>query len=314
MSTMRQMLEAGVHFGHQTNRWNPKMKRFLFGERNGVYIIDLQQTVERMEQAYAFARDTVAAGDSVLFVGTKRQAAEILEEESKRANQFYINQRWLGGMLTNFQTIRRSIDKMKKMEATLADPTHQGHTKKELGQMQKEVVKLQKNLSGIRNMRALPGAVFILDTRIEHIAILEASRLEIPVIAIVDSNCDPDHIQYPIPGNDDAIRAGDLMARIICEAVEEGRQIRAHRTGAPVVMPRTAEEEAAKAQEQAEARRQAAAQAAQREARVAAAKEEAAAVADEPAEAAAVTDEPAETPAAEAPADAVAADETPAAE
>ena len=226
---IKELLEAGVHFGHQTNRWNPKMKRFLFGERNGVYIIDLQQTVERMEQAYAFARDTVAAGDSVLFVGTKRQAAEILEEEAKRANQFYINQRWLGGMLTNFQTIRRSIDKKKKMEATLADPAHQGHTKKELGQMQKEVVKLQKNLSGIRNMRALPGAVFILDTRIEHIAILEASRLEIPVIAIVDSNCDPDHIQYPIPGNDDAIRSIKLIISRIADACLEGAHLRTQR-------------------------------------------------------------------------------------
>jgi small subunit ribosomal protein S2 len=226
---IKDLLEAGVHFGHQTNRWNPKMKRFLFGERNGVYIIDLQQTVERLEQAYAFARDTVAAGDSVLFVGTKRQAAEILEEEAKRANMFFVNQRWLGGMLTNFQTIRRSIDKMKKMEATLADPSHQGLTKKELGQMQKEVVKHQKNLSGIRNMRALPGAVFVLDTRIEHIAVLEANRLEVPVIAIVDSNCDPDNIQYPIPGNDDAIRSIKLIISHIADACLEGAHLRTQR-------------------------------------------------------------------------------------
>lgn len=227
--SIKELLEAGVHFGHQTNRWNPKMKRFLFGERNGVYIIDLQQTVERMEQAYAFTRDTVAAGDSVLFVGTKRQAAEILEEEAKRANMFFVNQRWLGGMLTNFQTIRRSIDKMKKMEATLVDPSHQGLTKKELGQMQKEVIKLQKNLSGIRNMRALPRAVFVLDTRIEHIAVLEANRLEIPVIAIVDSNCDPDHIQYPVPGNDDAIRSIKLIISRIADACLEGAHLRAQR-------------------------------------------------------------------------------------
>ena len=226
---IKDLLEAGVHFGHQTNRWNPKMKRFLFGERNGVYIIDLQQTVERLEQAYAFARDTVAAGDSVLFVGTKRQAAEILEEEAKRANMFFVNQRWLCGILTNFQTIRRSIDKMKKMEATLADPSHQGLTKKELGQMQKEVVKLQKNLSGIRNMRALPGAVFVLDTRIEHIAVLEANRLDIPVIAIVDSNCDPDNIQYPIPGNDDAIRSIKLIISHIADACLEGAHLRTQR-------------------------------------------------------------------------------------
>lgn len=227
--TIKELLEAGVHFGHQTNRWNPKMKKFLFGERNGVYIIDLQQTVERMEQAYAFVRDTVADGDSVLFVGTKRQAAEILEEEAKRSNMFFVNQRWLGGMLTNFQTIRRSIDKMKKMENILTDPSQHGLTKKEIGQMQKEIVKLQKYLSGIRNLRALPAAVFVLDTRVERIAVLEANRLEIPVIAIVDTNCDPDHIQYPIPGNDDAIRSIKLITSRIADACLEGAHLRAQR-------------------------------------------------------------------------------------
>ena len=227
VTAIKDLLEAGVHFGHQTNRWNPKMKRFLFGERNGIYIIDLQQTVERLEQACAFVRDTVAAGESVLFVGTKRQAADILEEEAKRANMFFVNQRWLGGMLTNFQTIRRSIDKMKKMEAILADEHHQGHTKKELGQMQKEVVKLQKNLTGIKNMRALPGAVFVLDTRIERIAVQEANRLEIPVIAIVDTNCDPEDIDYPIPGNDDAIRSIKLITSKIAEACMEGAHLKA---------------------------------------------------------------------------------------
>ncbi len=227
--SIKELLEAGVHFGHQTNRWNPKMKKFLFGERNGIYIIDLQQTVTRMDQAYAFVRDTVASGESVLFVGTKRQAADILEEEAKRANMFFVNQRWLGGMLTNFQTIRRSIDKMKKMEATLLNPSEHGLTKKEIGQMQKEITKLQKYLSGIKNMRSLPGAVFVLDTRVEKIAVQEANRLDIPVIAIVDSNCDPDHIAYPIPGNDDAIRSIKLITSKIADACIEGAHLKAQR-------------------------------------------------------------------------------------
>jgi len=227
--SIKELLEAGVHFGHQTNRWNPKIKKFLFGERNGIYIIDLQQTVARMDQAYAFVRDTVASGQAILFVGTKRQAAEILEEEAKRANMFYVNQRWLGGMLTNFQTIRRSIDKMKKMENTLLDPAQHGLTKKEIAHMQKEIVKLQKYLTGIKNMRGLPGAVFILDTRIEHIAVMEAARLEIPVIAIVDTNCDPDLITYPIPGNDDAIRSIKLITSRIADACIEGAHLRAQR-------------------------------------------------------------------------------------
>jgi small subunit ribosomal protein S2 len=226
---IKELLEAGVHFGHQTNRWNPKMKKFLFGERNGIYIIDLQQTLTRMEQAYAFVRDTVAAGDSILFVGTKRQAAEILEEEAKRANMFFINQRWLGGMLTNFQTIRRSIDKMKKLEATLQNPSEHGLKKKEILLMQKDIAKLQKYLSGIKNMRSLPGAVFILDTRIEKIAVQEATRLDIPVIAILDSNCDPDHITHPIPGNDDAIRSIKLITSKIADACIEGAHLKTQR-------------------------------------------------------------------------------------
>jgi small subunit ribosomal protein S2 len=226
---IKELLEAGVHFGHQTNRWNPKMKRFLFGERNGIYIIDLQQTLTRMEQAYAFVRDTVAAGETVLFVGTKRQAAEILEEESKRANMFFVNQRWLGGMLTNFKTIRLSIEKMKKMETTLLNPSEHGLKKKEIMLMQKDVVKLQKYLSGIRNMRGLPGAIFVLDTRIEKIAVQEAARLDIPVIAILDSNCDPDHITYPIPGNDDAIRSIKLITSKIADACIEGAHMKTQR-------------------------------------------------------------------------------------
>ena len=226
---IKELLEAGVHFGHQTNRWNPKMKKFLFGERNGIYIIDLQQTLGRMEQAYAFVRDTVASGESILFIGTKRQAAEILEEEAKRANMFFVNQRWLGGMLTNFQTIRRSIDKMKKMESILENPAEHGLKKKEILLMQKDIVKLQKYLSGIKNMRSLPAAVFILDTRIEKIAVQEATRLDIPVIAILDSNCDPDHITYPIPGNDDAIRSIKLITSKIADACIEGAHLKTQR-------------------------------------------------------------------------------------
>ena len=229
MITIKELLEAGVHFGHQTNRWNPKMKRYIFGERNGIYIIDLQQTVQRFEAAYAFVRDTVAAGESVLFVGTKRQAVDILEEEAKRCRMFYVNQRWLGGMLTNFQTIRRSIDKLKKLEAALTDGTHERLTKKEVSQMEKERLKLEKNLSGIKNLSSLPGCVFVLDTRVERIAVQEANRLSIPVIAIVDTNCDPDSIGYPIPGNDDAIRSIKLIASRIADACIEGAHLRSQR-------------------------------------------------------------------------------------
>lgn len=227
MVTIRELLEAGVHFGHQTNRWNPKMKRFIFGERNGIYIIDLQQTAQRFEAACAFARDTVAAGDFVLFVGTKRQAAEIVEEEAKRCSMPFVNQRWLGGMLTNFQTIRRSIDKLKKFEAAQTDGTHQRLTKKEIGKMEKERVKLDKYLSGIKNLTALPGCVFVLDTRVERIAVQEANRLDIPVLAIVDTNCDPEGIDYPIPGNDDAIRSIKLIASRLADACIEGAHLRA---------------------------------------------------------------------------------------
>jgi small subunit ribosomal protein S2 len=241
--TIKELLEAGVHFGHQTNRWNPKMKRFIFGERNGIYIIDLQQSVQRFEAAYAFIRDTVAAGESVLFVGTKRQAVDILEEEAKRCRMFYVNRRWLGGMLTNFQTIRRSIDKLKKFEAALTDGTHDRLTKKEVSQMEKERVKLEKGLSGIKNMSTLPGAVFVLDTRVERIAVMEANRLSIPVVAIVDTNCDPDGIDYPIPGNDDAIRSIKLITARIADACIEGAHVRAQQDEAaklevPAVDPR----------------------------------------------------------------------------
>ena len=312
--TMSEMLKAGLQFGHQTRRWNPKMQRFIHGEQNGIYIIDLRITLQRIEKAYTYTRDLVADGGTILFIGTKRQAQDSVEGYATKCGMPYVNQRWLGGMLTNFETISKRIAKMKEYQRMRDSGEFESMPKKEALLLSRELVKLERNLGGMRHLEKAPNAVFILDTKKEDIAVTEANKLGIPIVAVVDTNCDPDVIQYVIPGNDDAIRAGDLMARIICDAVEEGRQIRARRTGAPVVMPRTVEEDAAKAQEQAEARRQAAAQAAQREARVAAAKEEAAAVADEPAEAAAVTDEPAETPVAEAPADAVAADETPAAE
>lgn len=227
--TIRELLEAGVHFGHQTNRWNPKMKRFIFGERNGIYIIDLQQTVQRFEAACNFVRDTVAAGEPVLFVGTKRQAVDLVEEEAKRSRMPFINQRWLGGMLTNFQTIRKSVEKLKKFESALTDGTHERLTKKEVSQMEKERLKLDKILSGIKNMNSLPGCVFILDTRVERIAVQEANRLSIPVVAIVDTNCDPDGIGYPIPGNDDAIRSIKLVASRIADACIEGAHLRTQR-------------------------------------------------------------------------------------
>src|SRR5438105_10257349 len=223
--TIKELLEAGVHFGHQTNRWNPKMKRYIFGERNGINLIHLLQNVQRFQSSSAFVRDTVASGDCVLFVGKKRQAIDILEEEAKRSGMFYVNQRWLGGMLTNFQTIRKSIDRLKKLEAILNDSAPHGLTKKELSQMEKERVRFEKNLSGIKNMNSLPGCVFVLDTRVERIAVQEANRLSIPVVAIVDTNCDPDGIDYPIPGNDDPIRSIKLItARIADACLEEARE------------------------------------------------------------------------------------------
>lgn len=229
VATIKELLEAGVHFGHQTNRWNPKMKRYIFGERNGIYLIDLQQTLQRLEAAYAFARDTVAAGDTVLFVGTKRQAAEIVEEEARRAGMPLVTQRWLGGMLTNFATIRKSVEKLKKLETILAEGNQSGLTKKEWHQMEKERLRLEKSLSGIKDMVTLPGCVFVLDTRVEHLAVKEANRLSIPVIAVVDTNCDPDGIDYPIPGNDDAIRSIKLIASRIADACIEGAHLRAQR-------------------------------------------------------------------------------------
>jgi len=220
--TMKQLLEAGVHFGHQTRRWNPKMKRFIFGERNGIYIIDLEKTVVGIEQAYAFARDTVAFGGSILFVGTKKQAQEPIEQEAKRVGMPYVNQRWLGGMLTNFSTISKRLARLRELEAMETTGTFDVLPKKEVLKLRKEKETLEKNLGGIRDMTRLPSAIWVVDTRKEHIAVKEARKVGIPVVAIIDTNCDPDEVDYAIPGNDDAIRAGALLTRIVADAVQEG--------------------------------------------------------------------------------------------
>lgn len=222
---MKQMLEAGVHFGHQTRRWNPKMKPYIFGARNGIHIIDLQKTVKLFEKAYGFIVNTVADGYSVLFVGTKKQAHDSIVEETERCGMFYVCNRWLGGTMTNFQTIRKSINRLKDLETMKRDGTLSRYTKKEALQMEKEMVKLEKNLGGIKNMDEVPGAVFIVDPKKEHIAIREARKLGIPVVAIADTNCDPDEIDYIIPGNDDAIRAIRLICSKIADACIEGHGI-----------------------------------------------------------------------------------------
>ena len=222
--SMKQLLEAGVHFGHQTRRWNPKMKEYIFTERNGIYIIDLQKTVKKAEEAYNFVRSVAEAGDSILFVGTKKQAQESIEQEAKRCEMFYVNQRWLGGMLTNFKTIQTRIAKLRKIEKMEADGDFAYLPKKEVIKLKAEQEKLEKNLSGIKDMKKLPGAMFVVDPRKEHIAVMEARALGIPVVAIVDTNCDPDEVDYAIPGNDDAIRAVKLIASKMADAVLEGRQ------------------------------------------------------------------------------------------
>jgi small subunit ribosomal protein S2 len=287
--TMKQLLDAGVHFGHQTRRWNPKMKRFIHGEKSGIYIIDLKQTLNRIDKSYTFVRDLVAGGGTVLFIGTKKQAQDAVQSYAERCNMPYINERWLGGMLTNFDTMAKRVAKMKDYQRMRDSGEFEAMPKKEALIISRELEKLERNLGGIRNMTKLPDAVFILDTKKEHIACTEANKLGIPIIAVVDTNCDPDIIQYVIPGNDDAIRSGQLMARIISDAVQEGRFIASRRGGGgggEASGPRrTAEEEAAIAQQQAEARAQAAAQQAAREARLAAAKaaaSEAAAAGDTP--------------------------------
>jgi small subunit ribosomal protein S2 len=221
--SMKQLLEAGVHFGHQTRRWNPKMRPFIFGARNGIYIIDLQKTVQLFKSAYTFIVNTVTNGGSVLFVGTKKQAAEAIQEEAKRAGMFYINSRWLGGTLTNFVTIKQSIERLKKLEQMQADGTIKLYYKKEIIQLENQMAKLRKNLGGIKAMERLPGALFVIDPKRENIATAEARRLGIPVVAVVDTNCDPDEVDFIIPGNDDAIRAIKLMASKIADACLEGR-------------------------------------------------------------------------------------------
>jgi small subunit ribosomal protein S2 len=222
---MKQLLEAGVHFGHQTRRWNPKMKQYIFGARNGIYIIDLQKTVRLFKKAYQFVQDAAASGVGVLFVGTKKQAQDAVLEEASRCGQFYVNQRWLGGMLTNFSTIKQSIERLNQLGVILDKPEETNFTKKELVNISKQYEKLNKNLSGIRDMKRLPGVVFVVDPKKENIAVKEARKLGIPIVAIVDSNCDPDEIDYVIPGNDDAIRAIRLFAAKIADASIEGRAI-----------------------------------------------------------------------------------------
>lgn len=222
--SMKQLLEAGVHFGHQTRRWNPKMAEYIFTERNGIYIIDLQKTVKKVDDAYFFIREVAMAGQDVLFVGTKKQAQDSIKEEAERSGQFYVNNRWLGGMLTNFKTIRKRIDRLNQLNTMEADGTFEVLPKKEVIKLRKEMEDLEKNLGGIKNLKKLPGAMFVVDPRKERNAILEAKKLGIPVVAIVDTNCDPDEVDFVIPGNDDAIRAVKLIAAKIADAIIEGRQ------------------------------------------------------------------------------------------
>ena len=221
--TMRQLLESGVHFGHQTRRWNPKMKRFIMTERNGIYIIDLQQSLSYIDRSYAFIKETVAKGGTVMFVGTKKQAQEAIAEQATRVGMPYVNQRWLGGMLTNFSTVHQRINRLKELdEIDFENVAGSGRTKKELLQMKRERDKLEKTLGGIREMGRTPAAVWIVDTKKEHLAVEEARKLRIPIIGILDTNCDPDEVDYPIPGNDDAIRAVGLLTRVVADAVAEG--------------------------------------------------------------------------------------------
>ena len=222
--SMKQLLEAGVHFGHQTRRWNPKMAQYIFTERNGIYIIDLQKTVKKLEEAYFFVRDTAAAGESILFVGTKKQAQDAIREEAERAGMFYVNARWLGGMLTNFTTMRTRIARLNQLKKMQEDGTFDLLPKKEVIKLQLEIAKLEKYLGGVKEMKKIPAAMFIVDPRKERNAIAEAKKLNIPVVAIVDTNCDPDEIDYVIPGNDDAIRAIRLIASAMANAAIEGRQ------------------------------------------------------------------------------------------
>lgn len=239
---MKELLESGVHFGHQVKVWNPKMKKYIFGERNGIHIIDLQKTLKGLEEAYAFIRDIASQGKSLLFVGTKKQAQDSIYEEATRANAFYVNNRWLGGMLTNFVTVKKSIERLKKIEAMRVDGTYNALTKKEVSKLEKERAKLEKNLKGIKDMESLPGAIFVIDPKKERIAVAEARRLSIPIVAVVDTNCDPDEVDYVIPGNDDAIRAIKLIASKIANAYLEGRGI-LNKTQEEAEMPSTEKED-----------------------------------------------------------------------
>ena len=271
--TMKQLLEAGVHFGHQTRRWNPKMRRFIFGERNGIYIVDLHQTLDRIDTAYRFVRDTVADGGTVLFVGTKKQAQEPVERQADRSGMPYINFRWLGGMLTNFQTVHARVSKLRELQRVVDSGEIDQMPKKEGLKIRRDLAKLERNLGGIKNLEKLPSVVFVIDTKKEHIAVTEANRLKIPVVAVVDTNCDPDIIDYVIPGNDDAIRAAQLMSRVIADAVIEGKHVaqrrnarpgtRAEDAGSAPASParpeRSAQEERAHQEQQAQARAAAAA-------------------------------------------------------
>ncbi|MEL6891483.1 MAG: 30S ribosomal protein S2 [Actinomycetota bacterium] len=271
--SMRQMLEAGAHFGHQTRRWNPKMKRFIFGERNGIYIIDLQQTLGRVETAYGFVRDLVAGGGNILFVGTKKQAQDPVRSYAEKCGMPYVNERWLGGMLTNYQTISKRVNKMLEYERMKASGEFDVMIKKEALLLDRELTKLQRNLGGLRSLATTPDAIFVLDTSKEHIAVTEANKLGIPVVAVVDTNVDPEVVDYPIPGNDDAIRSNSLFARVIAEAVEEGRFIANKRNPKPEpVAEKSPEEAAAFEAEQQAARDAAAAAQAARDAKLAAAK------------------------------------------
>ena len=228
--TMRELLDAGVHFGHQTRRWNPKMRRFIFTDRNGIYIIDLQQTLTYIDEAYEFVKETVAHGGTILFVGTKKQAQEAVQEEAERVSMPYVNHRWLGGMLTNFQTVSKRLKRMKELQDMDArEDGYKGRTKKEVLMLTRERTKLERVLGGISDMTKTPSALWIVDTNKEHIAVSEAQKLRIPVVAILDTNCDPDEVDYPIPGNDDAIRSTKLLTKIVATAVEDGKKAREER-------------------------------------------------------------------------------------
>ncbi len=244
--SMKQLLEAGVHFGHQTRRWNPKMARYIYGQRNGIYIIDLQKTVKKLKEASRFVRDLVANGGKIVFVGTKKQAKESIREEASRCNMFYVNQRWLGGTLTNFQTIKKTITRMKNLERMISDGSMDKLPKKERLNASKELAKMERTLSGIKDMVELPGAIFVVDTKKQHNAIAEGRKLGIPLVGIVDTNCDPDEMDYIIPGNDDAIRAVRLISNLMAESVMEGAELRRQ------ALERQEKEAAAKAGEEAE--------------------------------------------------------------